>query len=381
MLPPHLALGVTRMGARLPAAALLLLLAGCTQGATGAPPSEPAPSIARWGLDPAALPTPDDRSISVGVWEVPCSGGRDITGKILPPEITYEPERVVVTLWLEPLPSLGPNEALTCPLAPPVPYNVGLSEPLGDRELVDGNQVTGGDANWGGLLEPALVGPWQLVEGMLDGEAVSPVAHSPVTLAIRGDAAVGHGGCNTYSAEPVTVQSDGISIPTPSGHLAACPDGRGDAEALFFRTLPRITSWRLAAGRLELSGEGAVLTFRRPPAAACEPRTYCSQVWIRVVGTDATDPLPTSYELWIGEHAYRLTPDSGDGVASVDAASPLRVRLLHATTCAAVADFTADPGKYIVISIDDAANVQIQDLTGSSRMLGPGLTEIEKPAC
>lgn len=381
MLPPHVASGVDPMTARLLASGLLVLLAGCSQVATSAPPTEPAPSIARWGLDPAALPAPADRSISIGVWEVPCSGGRDITGKVLPPEISYEPERVVVTLWLEPLPILGPNEALTCQLAAPVPHTVDLSEPLGDRELVDGNQAVGGDASWGGLLEPGLVGPWQLVEGTLDGDAVSPVAESPVTFAIRGEAAVGYGGCNTYSADPVTVKSDGISMPTPSSHLAACPGGRGDAEARFFRALPRITSWRLVAGRLELSGEGALLTFRRPPAAACEPQTYCSQVWIRVVGTDATDPLPTTYELWIGERAYELTPEGGDGVASVDAATPLRVRLLEATTCAAVADFTADPGKYIVISIDDAANVQIQDLSGSSRMLGPGLEETEKPAC
>jgi heat shock protein HslJ len=381
MLPPHAASGVDPMTARLLAAGLLVLLAGCSQVATSAPPSEPVPSSARWGLHPAALPAPADRSIRVDVWEVPCSGGRAITGKILPPEVDYEPERVVVTLWLEPLPVLGPNEALTCPLAPPVPYTVELSEPLGERELVDGNQAIGGDASWGGMVDPALMGRWQLVEGTLNGEAFAPVAEAPVTLAIRADAAVGNGGCNAYSAEPVTVRSDGITIPTPSGHLAACPDGRGDAEALFFRALPRVSAWKLVAGRLDLSGDGALLTFRRPPAADCEPRTYCSEVWIRVVGTDATDPLPTTYELWVGEHAYELTPEGGDGVASVGAPSPLRVRLLEARTCAAVADFTADPGKYLVISIDDASNVQIQDLTGSSRMLGPGLAETEKPAC
>ena len=364
------------------AAALLLLLAGCSQDAPSASPTEPAPSIARWGLDPAALPVPNDRSISVGAWEVPCSGGRDITGKILPPEIIYEPDRVVVALWLEPLPVLGPNEALTCELARPVPYTVELSEALGDRELVDGNQAAGGgDPTWGGLVDPALVGPWQLVDGTLDGEAFGPLADAPVTFAIRGDATAGHGGCNSYSAEPVMVQSDGITLQTPTSHLAACPDGRGDAEALFFRALPRISSWRLMAGRLELSGDGALLTFRRPPAAECEPNTYCSQVWIRVVRTDATDPLPTTYELRVGEHAYQLTPEGGDGVASVDAPTPLRVRLLDAATCAAVADFTADPGKHLVISIDDAGNVQIQDLTGSSRMLGPGLEEVEKPGC
>lgn len=369
------------MSARLLAAGLLVLLAGCSQVATSAPPSESVPSTARWGLDPAALPAPTDRSISVGVWEVPCSGGRDITGKVLPPEISYQPERVVVTLWLEPLPVLGPNEVLTCELAAPVPHTVELSEPLGERELVDGNQVTGGDASWGGMVDPALVGPWQLVEGTLDSAAVTPLADSPVTFAIRGDAAGGHGGCNSYSAEPMTVRPDGITIPRPTSHLAACPGGRGDAEVLFFRALPRISSWRLIAGRLDLSGDGALLTFRRPPAAECEPHTYCSQVWIRVVGTDATDPLATSYELRIGEYAYRLTPEEGDGVASVDAPTPLQVRLLDAETCVALADFPADPGKYLVISIDDAANVQIQDLTGSSRELGPGLEANEKPAC
>jgi heat shock protein HslJ len=374
-------LGVGPIYGRLAAVALLsIVLAGCSQEPTSASPSEPGTSTARWGLDPAALPGPDDRSISVGVWEVPCSGGRDITGKILSPEVSYQPERVVVTLWLEPLPVLGPNEALTCELAMPVPHTIQLSEPIGDRELADGNQAVGGDASWGGLVDPALAGPWHLVDGTLDGKAVSPLAHSPVTFAVRADAAVGHGGCNAYSAEPVNVGADGMTIPTPTSHLAGCPDGRGDAEVMFFRALPRVTGWRVLAGRLELSGDGVLLTFRRPPAADCEPDSFCSQLWVRV-DTGSTAPFSTTYELWVGEHVYQLTPQGGDGVTSVAATTPLRVRLVDAHDCTTIADFVADPGRYLVIGIDDAGNPQIQDLTGSSRMLGPGLEEIPKPAC
>ncbi len=139
--------------------AMALLLAACAGSASTSPLAEPVLSIARWGLEPTKLPGPNDRSISIGVWEVPCSGGRDISDKVLPPVVSYEPSRVVVTIFLEPLPSLGPNEALTCPLAPPVPYELELSEPLGDRALVDGNRPSGGDAMWGHLVDPALMGP------------------------------------------------------------------------------------------------------------------------------------------------------------------------------------------------------------------------------
>jgi heat shock protein HslJ len=244
--------------------ATALLLASCIASAPSAAQGEPVLSIARWGLEAGELPGPDDRSIGIGVWEVPCSGGRDIGDKVLPPQVSYEPLRVVVTIFLEPLPTLGPNEALTCPLAPPVPYELELSEPLGDRALVDGNRTGGGGAMWGGLVDPGLIGPWQLVEGTLLGEVFTPVGGSSVTFAVHGDTAVGSGGCNGYSATPVVVRPDAITIPPPSSHLVLCPDGRSLVEERFFQALARASQFQLPGARLELSGEGTKLVFSRP---------------------------------------------------------------------------------------------------------------------
>lgn len=247
--------------------AMALALAACAGSVSTSPPAEPVLSIGRWGLEPTMLPGPNDRSISIGVWEVPCSGGRDISDKVLPPEVSYERSRVVVTIFLEPLPTLGPNEALTCPLAPPVPYELELSEPLGDRALLDGSTASGGDAMWGGLIDPGLIGPWQLVDGSLDGQAFAPMDASSVTFAIRGHVAGGDGGCNTYATDPLSVTPDAITIPGVISHLASCPGGRNVVEARFFEALRQVSTWRLAAGRLELSGDGAQLMFRRPTTA------------------------------------------------------------------------------------------------------------------
>ncbi len=252
--------------------ATALLLAGCTGSAPSVPQGEPVLSTARWGLEAGELPGPNDRSISIGVWEVPCSGGRDISDKVLPPEVSYEPSRVVATIFLEPLPTLGPNEALTCPLAPPVPYELELSEPLGDRALVDGSAASGGGAMWGGLIDPGLIGPWQLLDGSLDGHTIAPAEGAPVSFAVRGDVAVGNGGCNTYETEQLSVTPDAITIPGLISHLASCPGDRNEVEARFFEALRHVSTWRLATGRLELSGGGALLTFRRPfPEGASPP--------------------------------------------------------------------------------------------------------------
>jgi hypothetical protein len=358
----------------------LAVLTACSTVPTS-PPHEDTRSAARWGLDPATLPDANDRSISVGVWEVACSGGRDIRDKILPPEITYEPGRVIVTLWLEPLPVLEPNEVLTCEGVAPVPYTVNLSEAPGDRVLVDGNQAVGGEAMTGDVIDPGLLGRWQLVDAALDGHTFAPLTEGAITLVVHGEGIGGNGGCNAYSTAPIRVTADAIAIPLPSSHLASCPDGRSAVETLFLRSLPRVSAWRLVTGRLELAGTGAFLTFRRPPPTDCERDTSCSQVWVRVIGTDSADRLPSAYELWLGTRAYRVPPDAGSGVAAADAPSPIHVRLLDANTCASLADFPADPGTYFVIRIDDAANVQVEDLTGSGIELGPGLTESSEPAC
>lgn len=100
------------------------------------------PSPARWVLDPAAQPRPDDTSFVALVNEIPCSGGRDIDGKLLPPRVEYLEDRIVVALHLEPLPG-GPDAAYECPLPPPTRFVIQLDEPIGDRALVDAHDDDG----------------------------------------------------------------------------------------------------------------------------------------------------------------------------------------------------------------------------------------------
>jgi len=248
-------------------AALCLLLAGCAQGPSSAAPSVSAPSIGRWGLNPQAMPSAEGRSVSVGVWEVPCSSGRDISGKILPPDISYEPSRVTVTIWLEALPALGPDEAFECPLVGPFPYTIELSEPLGDRQLVDGNQASGGNGMVFDLVDPHLMGQWQLVSGEVDGQEFVPFPGAPVTFWINGQGASGSGGCNRYHAESMTIGEHEMTFAGHGQTPIGCPDGRGGVEVLFLRGLDHVTSWELVVGSLVLTGTNVRLELHRPPAS------------------------------------------------------------------------------------------------------------------
>jgi hypothetical protein len=56
--------------------------------------------------------------------------------------IIYEPDRVVVIFTVDPL----PDGAYTCPGNPPTGVTVELSEPLGDRQLLDGGEFPWRDA-------------------------------------------------------------------------------------------------------------------------------------------------------------------------------------------------------------------------------------------
>jgi len=245
---------------------LLFLLTACSLASPSEQPTGSEPSAARWALVPSALPTASATSLETLVWEVGCSSGRDISDKILSPQIRYEADQITVTLWLEPLPVLGPNEAFTCPLRAPTSFMVPLSEPLGDRQLVDGNEDVGGDAVAAGI-DPRLMGQWQLVSGEVDGQEFVPFPSAPVTFAIDGQGASGSGGCNTYRAEPMVLGEHQISLAGHAGTLMSCSDGREGVEVLFLRGLDHVTTWELDAGGLVLTGTNVRLQLQRAPAS------------------------------------------------------------------------------------------------------------------
>lgn len=111
--------------------ALVLSASGCGFNDTAA---------AEWGLAEGQEVTAETTSFDVEVNRIGCNGG--VTGEPQEPDIDYRDTEVVVTFQVTP----GPPRAATCQGNLPEPYVVELSEPLGDRAVVDGESgaVRGG---------------------------------------------------------------------------------------------------------------------------------------------------------------------------------------------------------------------------------------------
>ncbi len=113
--------------------AAALILSGCTSTSTSiaiatATDGDPA----TWQLaDPGAV-TADSTSIDVEVSRLGCSSGK--TGDLLDPVVSYEADRVTIRIDAAPI-----GEGIqACPSNDVVPITVALTEPLGQRTLVDG---------------------------------------------------------------------------------------------------------------------------------------------------------------------------------------------------------------------------------------------------
>ena len=112
----------------------LVVLGGCT--IADEPPAQGGEPGTWELLDPDSV-TAGTTVLHLGVTRVDCSSG--VTGKVLEPKVTYEPTRIVIETDVE---ALNLKEA-TCPGNPPVRVRLQLSEPIGDRDLVDGYCVSG----------------------------------------------------------------------------------------------------------------------------------------------------------------------------------------------------------------------------------------------
>lgn len=119
------------------ACAGVLLLSACSN-----PGSDPAADLgsdvvpgrgagAVWTVKSPDQLGPDATTFTAMVRRVGCNNG--VTGDVQEPDVRLEEDEVIITFTVEPDPSeancLGNNE---------VAYEVELPEPLGDRELVDG---------------------------------------------------------------------------------------------------------------------------------------------------------------------------------------------------------------------------------------------------
>ncbi len=101
-----------------------LLLVGCQGEAQG--------DIATWELlDPVTV-SATTTQFDVAVTRLACANGE--TGTVRAPRVFYEEDRVVITIDVDPL----PDGAYTCQGNDAVAVSVTLSEPIGDRRLVDG---------------------------------------------------------------------------------------------------------------------------------------------------------------------------------------------------------------------------------------------------
>jgi hypothetical protein len=96
---------------------------------------------ATWALDPSfPVPTDATSELHILVWERACAGGAPATGRMSAPVIEYAIETVTITIGVRP-PWADPGAAFGCPMPPGTPAIVELSEPLGDRTLLDGGHV------------------------------------------------------------------------------------------------------------------------------------------------------------------------------------------------------------------------------------------------
>lgn len=93
---------------------------------------------ADWLLDPdKSVPEPSSRSIDVLVTERECASGRSSVGRVVGPAIRYEADRVLVALGV--IPQAG--DFADCQGNPATPMSIELSEPLGNRILVDAGHL------------------------------------------------------------------------------------------------------------------------------------------------------------------------------------------------------------------------------------------------
>ncbi len=101
------------------------LLAGCSA-------LTPTGSVtAAWDLRTPQKVTPDSTSLDVDVYRLECSGGT--TGTVEEPNVTYEPERILIRGLLSDL----PDGSYTCLGVSPAPATIELSEPVGNRTIMD----------------------------------------------------------------------------------------------------------------------------------------------------------------------------------------------------------------------------------------------------
>ena len=136
------------------AALTLVLVAACGTTTPSAAPSTPAsdpPSAgpsgaagdaATWWVDSTLIPlAPETTEIKGFVMEAACASGQSPEGRVNEPNVEYGADAVTVTFTVTPL-----DGTQDCPSNPEFPVTVTLTEPLGERSLLDGGTTPPRDA-------------------------------------------------------------------------------------------------------------------------------------------------------------------------------------------------------------------------------------------
>jgi hypothetical protein len=101
-----------------------LALAGCASAPAGA-------SVGVWQLTEPESIDAATTILELEVTRLECAGG--VTGEVLEPVVTFEPDRILIRTDVLPL----PEGAYDCQSNDWVPVTVELSEAIGDRHLMD----------------------------------------------------------------------------------------------------------------------------------------------------------------------------------------------------------------------------------------------------
>ena len=111
-----------------------VLLTGCASA-----PQQPA--VGLWELSSVDEVGVQTTTLQLGVVRLECSGGE--TGAVLEPDVTYQKDQILIRTDVEPL----RGDAYDCRGNDTVPLTVQLSEPVGQRELVDASCLEGEAVN------------------------------------------------------------------------------------------------------------------------------------------------------------------------------------------------------------------------------------------
>lgn len=279
--------------------AWLILIVVSGAAACSAAPASLGP--ATWELDPAfESPSEDASELNILVWEVACSSGSSIAGRVSELQIDYAPDSITVTIRVRQL----EDGLQSCPRPPGMPMVVQLAGPIGGRSLIDGGRQPPAVVH--PIVEPTVAPlPTGLAPADLAGTAwtADTVAGQPVA----GEAAPtvefdwlgresGHGftGCDEFGFA-VTFKDEQLSI----GDFILNPSGCGGpgaaGEEAFLATLREVEEWSVDGDELTLSGPEGEIVLRRDLPPVGDPGRELAETMLdgewRVVRADNVENL------------------------------------------------------------------------------------------